>query len=317
MSKFKIFIIGSLIISLSVFCLFLLTKKYIHQYYSSQLEKIIVDKYMDGENSIGSISFNNYNKKISVNTPGLYTKDVELLFTDSKYKMSPFEMNTFNWNNEVIFDNTPLLNELSNGSNYKLWSGLDNCLKCLVIKKTKRGFDIIEEKIFGIGFNYDISNNPLFVQKEFSRFPKIKTDSKNYDIDSDEYNYTEHTYLINFDLCKNYINYLSNEKYSNTKFQQTYNNLMELRMKSSAPTPEDMYFNNEFYVLRPDPFYENCSQSINKYGNDFNTLYGITTTIKYTILPKNKKLDYLLENTYIVVLISLISIWAIYSLRKK
>lgn len=184
-------------------------------------------------------------------------------------------------------------------------------------KKTKRGFDIIEEKIFGIGFNYDISNNPLFVQKEFSKFPKIKTDSKNYDIDSDEYNYTEHTYLINFDLCKNYINYLSNEKYSNTKFQQTYNNLMELRMKSSAPTPEDMYFNNEFYVLRPDPFYENCSQSINKYGNDFNTLYGITTTIKYTILPKNKKLDYLLENTYIVVLISLISIWAIYSLRKK
>lgn len=311
------FIIGLPIIIILCFCLYWIVNEKVHQYYYSQLEDLIINRYMDGHYSIGSISFDVSKQKTPLNAPGIYTENSLEYLTDTtgRYKMIPSGVNSYSWYPEGLFNNIHLLNELSNGDIYQSWVGT-NYLKCMVVKKNNYGFNFIEEMIFGIGFKYDISNNFLWVEKEMVRPIELATNDDRNELNDYEYGYAENVYLSNFSLCNDYVTYLINEKYKDIEFKQTYDELMKLRMNPSALDNNSSYFHNDYYELRLDDSDQYCLQETHKYGNDFNTLYGITSIFKYVIVPIGNKLDIVILKVCSLITLLVILFWLVFCYQK-
>lgn len=76
------------------------------------------------------------------------------------------------------------------------------------------------------------------------------------------------------------------------------------------------YFHNDYYELRLDDSDQNCLQETHKYGNDFNTLYGITSIFKYVIVPIGNKLDIVILKVCSLITLLVILFWLVFCYQK-
>ena len=56
--------------------------EYARKYYYNQLENLIVDRYLEGNEAIGAYSYNT-SKRAQLNPPGKYTADTYRYLTDT------------------------------------------------------------------------------------------------------------------------------------------------------------------------------------------------------------------------------------------
>ena len=153
----------------------------------------------------------------------------------------------------------------------------------MVVKKTERGFDFIDEHIYGIGFKY---------------LPNVTT----INVKETIYN-ASNKICSDYSLYNQYISHLLNEKYrditiklENVSNDRKYQLLSELRQKYAAPTSEGLYFKNEYYELRPDEYYSYIGREVFEYetpsfGNNFWTLVGVSVITHYSIQEKGTVLE--------------------------
>lgn len=301
----KKFIIGNIILGISCAIIGYISYCYAQKYYFKQLEELIVNKYMKGNNEIGAYSFSFDNQKVSLNSPGKYSGNV-LGYLAGTHDMVPTEVSKAIGKSDYIIDILHIINELGDKYKYKCWAGT-NFLKCTIIKKTKTGFDFIDEHMIGIGFKYDISKDPIYTKREVIGTNPWKTD---YDI-------KENYYLTDFSLCQNYINYLISDKYAGINFDAYENSLLELRMWGKPRDNNRPYFGNSFYELRLDQDGGYSGQTLDRiYGNDFNKLHVTTVTMHYSIQKCDNVMESLLIKIFMRIFLSLFIIYSGYCIIK-
>ena len=294
-------IIGSILIAIIVAGLGFAGYKWAKQYYYDQLESTIVNRYLEGRDAIGACSYelnpsllytSGYIYKSKRNVMGFLTnKDENVRFVDGDhfFYMEP----------ESTIETNGLIRWLSNKENFDYFSlfgdqdmSISSLVKpsqftFMVVKKTERGFDFIDEHIYGIGFKY---------------LPNVTT----INVKETSYNASNKIYS-DYSLYNQYISHLLNEKYrditiklENVSNDRKYQLLSELRQKYAAPTSEGLYFKNEYYELRPDEYYSYIGREVFEYetpsfGNNFWTLVGVSVITHYSIQEKGT----VLENTFL------------------
>lgn len=296
------YIIGIILLSIVGVASYFIAYDYARKYYYDQLENLIVDRYLEGNNAIGAYSYN-IDKETTLNPPGKYTNDTYLLLTDSSYKKIP-NGGYINMFPEGTFNNIHIINTLSDEDKYKWWAATD-FLNCMIIKKTEEGFDFINEGMIGIGFN-------------LLWFPTAVETSKDF-FGREEY------HLKDFSLCEQYVNELLSDKYRDIIFKhesdnRKYNLLQELRMKYAA-VGGSLYFGNLFFELRPNKYYEYIGdhtmyQRISTFGNDYNTLFVTTVTAHYSIQECGDELKAHIQKYVTLALVFVLLVFSGYCLFK-
>lgn len=267
----RIFIGISVIMLLST-CSYYIAKVQLHKYYYHKLEKEITEKYMDGYTSKGYCSYVPP-AQIQLNKPGFYRDDVRLALEGKCQLLISSDFSTC----DIMHGHTiwyyPILDELSNESNYKLWAGL-NGLKFIVLQKTNRGFDFFEERINGVGFKHDITESYLY--------------------SNDIVSYKDKKYLVNFKLGHEFVSNLLNDKYKETSFDYTTYEQFE-KLKSKSAWTDDVgqfYRNSKYYELRFDDYYDDIlNSSAHRFGNQRSELYYTSLRARYAIYPIGNVLD--------------------------
>lgn len=273
-------IIGSTLIAIVVAGLGFASYKWAKQYYYDELENQIEDLYLEGKDAIG---FYDFSSQISTE---LYSNEYQYTYIDymdlleNKKHLDP---NVRGWPSNLvslygqdytilasagIFTN-PIYTELANSEKFAWWIAVNPLNKFVILKKTKQGFDFIDEYIMGIGFKY---------------LPPCTTHTDNLLIKTTRRIYTD------FSLCGEYIDYLKTDKYGDVSMRRSasaHDKLVEdLRQNISRHNHGRLYFGNGFYELRPDYNYldrTNVYAGYNTYGNAYRTLYSATVTVKYSI----------------------------------
>ncbi len=269
-------IIGSILIAVVVAGLGFAGYKWAKQYYYEKLENKIVNQYLDGRDVIGAIS-SNFRIFSVLNPTGCFRTtsgdDMYLLneVSDTVGFIQEFQRV---WNRmEYKISNDDIINILDNTNRYSWFVinySADNSLNCMVMKRTNRGFDFINETIVGVGFNYF----PIGTTKDKSR--------PMYWID-----------IENFDLYKQYFNYLVSDVYKGVFFR--YENPAQ-KDKYNLLYISKLFVENEYYELKLDPYYDyigarKVESSVRNYGNNFHVLYGRTITDHYSIQAKGTVLE--------------------------
>lgn len=267
----RIFIGISVIMLLST-CSYYIAKVQLHKYYYCKLEKEIIEKHMDGHTSKGYCSYAPP-AKIQLNKPGFYRDNVKLVLEGKCQMLTSSDFSTCDIMHGYTIWYYPVLDVLSNESNYKLWAGL-NGLKFIVLQKTNRGFDFLEEKINGVGFKHDIT--------------------KSYLLSNDIVSYKDEKYLVNFKLDNELVSYLLNDKYKETSFDYTTYEQFE-KLKSRSAWADDIgqfYRNSKYYELRFDDYYDEVLNSNTyKIGYQHCDLYYTSLRARYAICPIDNVLD--------------------------
>ena len=299
----KYFIIGLILLSGICFVSYHIAYNLAKEFYFNQLENLIVDRYLDGNESIGIYSYNT-DGKTTLNYPGKYTEDWNLyLEYPYTYKPMPIRCGGFvNRYPEGTFYNTDILNTLSDKTKYSWWAGTD-FLKCMIVKKTIEGFDFINERMIGIGFNFIWFPRDVEVKKIEWPFGDRKIEQ-------------EKLILKDLSLCKQYVSNLLSSKYSEIPIRmdlndRKYNMLMDLRQKT-VPMTQSPYFNNQYFELRPNFKYSYrgdgvITQSISTFGNEYNHLYVSTVTTHYSIQERGNEL----KNMIIEIIIGVFALMVI------
>lgn len=286
-------IIGSILIAIIVVGLGFAGYKWAKQYYYNELENRIENLYLEGRDAIGFYAFS---PEISAK---LYSNEYEYkAFSELKYD----DMNSSNvriWPSLRILDGpdyqitrpypNPCYLELANPSNFSWWISVSPIVNPLnrftVFEKGKKEFCFIDEYIMGIGFK--------FLPPNTTKTTNLLGNKK-----------IEHEYIYtDFSLCNLYINYLVGDKYKDVNMRRhagACDKLTEdLRQNTyRANNGGNLYYGNNFYELRPDKNYldgGNIYVDYNTYGNAYQTLYGATVTVKYSIQAKGT----VLENTFL------------------
>ncbi len=299
--------------------------KWSKNYYYNQLEDSIVYRYLENKNAIGTYSFD---MKMSpeLNPSGYtYTNDLNAYLTQSageELKRTPSGAG-IDYDFEYIFDNSGVINKLSDAKVFKWFTAYGfSPLKCMIIKKTNRGFDFIDKKIIGIGFTTDLPNSSL-EEKVFKYTPPDSLLGKSIFHQPHE---TKTVYYTDLNLYNQYINNLLDEEYNDIYWRQDsdnkkYNLLSGLRQKQIVSGDQSLYFGNEFYELKTDKYYTyigsgEITRNINTFGNQFWTLYSSTTTVHYSIQERANILECLILKITIYTCLSIILIYAIFGFIK-
>lgn len=177
----------------------------------------------------------------------------------------------------------------------------------MIVKRTSKGFDFINERMIGIGFNFIWF--PSDVEVEKSEWPfgdrKIKQ---------------ENLILKNLSLCNQYVNNLLSSKYNDVPIRmdindRKYNMLMELRQKTvPIPVTQSPYFNNQYFELRPNYKYLYrgdgvTTQTISTFGNEYNQLYVSTVTTHYSIQERGDELKNMILEIVISVFVLMVIVY--------
>lgn len=286
-------IIGSILIAIIVAGLGFAGYKWAKQYYYDELENRINNLYLEGGDAIGFYAFS---PEISTE---LYSNEyeyknfstIELLqksdWDSSNVRQWPHLISLWGQDYDFITipETSPVYTELADSKKFAWWITVNPLNKFVVFKKTRRGFDFIDEHIMGIGFKF---LPPCTTQNTGNLFVGNKTK---------KYIYTD------FFLCGEYINYLTEDKYGDVNMKRNaiaYDKLVEdlRRNLYRANHGGNLYYGNNFYELRPDKNYldgGNIYVDYNTYGNAYQTLYGATVTVKYSIQAK----ETVLEDTFL------------------
>lgn len=283
----KNFMVGSVVLAISCAVIGYFSFCYAQRYYFNQLENLIIDKYMKGNNEIGVYSFDMRNQRISLNLPGKYSNNVQESLT-GRCKMLPGNVRGSEMKSEYIIWTMPIIDILANESKYQCWAGTEY-LNFMVVKKTKRGFDFIDEYMVGIGFTYNAFMTP------------------GCETEIQPNGWETKYYLKKPKLCEQYINYLLSEKYVGASFDADKDMLLELRMKYGISGNDSLYFGNSFYKLCPDYYYDDdtpCQISNSTYGHAFHELHALTATVHYSIQKRGNAL----EDLFLKIFISVFSI---------
>lgn len=278
-------IIGSILIAIIVAGLGFAGYKWAKQYYYEQLENRIVNQYLEGRDEIGAISgkfsiFNVLNPTGYFRTSG---DDMYLLneIADTVGFIRKHERVWYRMGYEI--SNDDVINILDNTNCYSWFvinHSLNNPLNCMVVKRTNRGFDFINETIVGVGFNY------------FPKGARKAAGSPMFWI-----------YMEKFDLYEQYFDYLVNDKYEDVFFR--YENPSQ-KNKYKLLYINQLFVENEYCELKLDPYYDyigasKVESSVRNYGNNFHMLYGRTFTAHYSIQAKGTVLeDTFLKRTSII-----------------
>lgn len=296
----KYFIIGLILLSGLYFVSYHIAYDYAKEYYFNQLEDLIVDRYLEGNESIGIYSYNT-DKGTTLNYPGKYTDDWNLyLDYPNTYRPMPAGCSSLMEEYpEGTFYNIDVFNTLSDETKYKWWAGTD-FLKCMIVRKTIEGFDFINERMIGIGFNSIWFPSDVEVKKSEWTWGDRTFESEYFN-------------LKDLSLCNQYMNQLLSDKYSEVPFridinERKYNMLMGLRQKKGPiPISQSPYFNNQYFELRPDLYRyiyrgdEVTTQIISTFGNKYNHLYVSTVTTHYSITECGNKLKNMIQEIVISV----------------
>lgn len=302
------YIIGVILLSITGVVSYFIVYDYARKYYYNQLEDLIVNRYLEGNEAIGAYSYSTPTK-VQLNPPGKYSGAV-YDYLAGTHKMMPDRTRYFNMFPEGTFYNMNIIDILSDETKYKWWAGTD-FLECIIIKKTKEGFDFINEGIVGIGFN--LLWFPTDVETTTNTFGE------------QEY------YLKDFSLCNQYVNDLLSNKYRNIKIKRDSDNkkyylLEELRMKYAVSGNKSLYFGNRFFELRPNQYFEYIGDGIMRqqtstFGNTYNNLYVTTVTTHYSIQEcgdelKNTIFKYVAISFGITIIVLTMSILYLSKYRK-
>ncbi len=304
-------IIGSLLITMVVAGLGFAAYKWAKQYYYEQLENLIVDRYLEGEDAIGAYAFSpeisttlysNEYKYQHINMLQVIEEKIEL---DANAKDWPSDLISLRGEEYSIMNLgrfiNPIYGELADCNKFAWWISVNPLNKFMVVKKTRKGFEFIDEYIMGIGFKY----LPPCSTKTTKLFNKSEV---------------VHTYS-DFSLCGEYINYLIDDKYKDVYLKRNANvhDILEkdLRLNTWRANHEggNLYFGNGFYELRPDYNYldkGNVYTSYNTYGNNYYSLYNATVTVKYSIQECKGILEDLVLNVTLGVMGIFIIIYLVY-----
>ena len=279
-------VIGSILIAIIVVGLGFAGYKWAKQYYYDQLESTIVNRYLEGRDAIGAISSYPHISTI-LNPTGcsrIIKEDLDghkMVYlinsvADTVGAISSYDYKWIHMDYTILNDD--IINLLDNKYSWFIMnSASDESLNCMIMKKTNRGFDFIEEKIVGVGFNY---------------FPQGARRNRGYS-----------TYWIDlkdFILYKQYVDYLTNDIYKDIFFR--YEDAFENSKYQLLSHPRrsvyffGRYIGNKYYELRPDPYYKYVGASaiegnIRNYGNYLHMLYGRSITAHYSIQERGTVLE--------------------------
>lgn len=276
-------IIGSILIAIIAAGIGFAGYKWAKQYYYDELENAIIEQYLEGRNAICAISSDPH-----IFAPLNPTKCFRLILDNGDMCILGASADTIGyiynfqriWKDiDYQISNDDIINKLDSKefSWFILHYRNDNSLNCAIMKKTNRGFDIIDEKIVGVGFNY----LPPSATTENGKHKRMKW------IDEKD-----------FVLYKQYMNYLLNDIYNGIYFREEnivqkdkYNLITYLRYPL-----EGRYKGNKYYELKPDPYYRyiganELESMTRRYGNYFHTLYGRSITAHYSIQEKGTVLE--------------------------
>lgn len=302
------FIIGAILLFIICLSSYYVAYDYAKEYYFNQLEELIVDRYLEGNASIGIYSYNT-DKGTTLNYPGKYTDDWNLYLNyPNTYRPMPAGCSSLMEEYpEGTFYNIDVFNTLSDETKYKWWAGTD-FLKCMIVRKTIEGFDFISERMIGIGFNSIWFPSDVEVKKSEWTWGDRTFES-------------EYFYLKDFSLCNQYVKQLLSDKYSGVPFridinERKYNMLIGLRQKKGPiPISQSPYFNNQYFELRPDLYryiYRGdavTTQIISTSGNEYNQLYVSTVTTHYSIQERGDELKNMIIEIVISVFVLMVIVY--------
>ena len=249
--------------------------------YRSQLKRTIDEKYLEGKDIIGALSYNGIKNTFKLEK----VSDFDIS-NNASWLM--IHRNT-SWNLFGINDYTNFISKMMLSKQYKYY----NFWECpiihapflVIVKKTSDGYDIIGEYIIGLGVSSDL--NILKTQQRYnaailSLFPNQKTS-------------TYYSYCTNTNIESQYVQHLLNTKYRDVciydgklnnadKKNGKYEMLNELVVQAVNP----MYFSvNKYYELKlQHDIYGNSlpvESRIDEFSYSSQTLFTETVTMHYRI----------------------------------
>lgn len=280
--------------------------------YFDELENTIDNKYLEGQNEIGAYDL--LMKDITLFKVSTMNNPIGAMYTVSAFGW---------WGGLSQFSNRDIISLVNATENNYEWVNLKLVSSgspfLVVLRKTKRGYDLIGEYIVGIGLKYG--------------FPEAFIKSYKPDVD--------HNDLFSIDispsLAQEYVNYLFDDKYKNClirnerdnnnyfkslddKFGRSYANpklkmLEELVVKNSCKIDESLFFRtNKYFELKLDDYYTEIGSGTvvwddNTYGNDIQNLFTRTVTIHYSIQENKGVLEDEYKYKYLVIALVCLSFY--------
>lgn len=278
--------------------------------YRSQLENIIDNNYLEGENAIGAF---HYRKEF-------YSDSIEI------YKVSDFGFDPISWMlvsqysfwGGQCFDHTELVIKMMRGGNYNWYelkrSATTYSPAMIIVKKTKKGYDVIGEFILGIGLT-DLYPDYLISESSFKLNGGIFSNNKEI---------VTHHYKIKTNIINMYIDDLIKNKYNDITIRNEiakdndlgerslkFEMLNNLVMKDCCHADSSLFFRvNKYFELKFDDDYTIIgSQPIawhtGSYGNHAQTVFTKTVTMHYSIQENKDVLKNEYKEKVLFVLISI------------
>lgn len=312
MKKIVVVLAVSLTIVVIVLCgekHYLSVKKY---EYKHQLEDLIDNKYLEGENAIGAFLYETRNNdSTEINKVSDFGFDYISWLPIKKASI---------WGGRY-FNHVDVIEEMMRNGVYK-WYDFSHCATShpfmIIVKKTDRGYDIIGEFLLGVGLTNLYPDCRIF--RKSTKF--------NWGILSNNKEVITYDYKIKTDMINSYFENLFENKYKGITIRdevvgedKLFSRNMKLEMldnlvmKSYCPADSSLYFRiNKYFELKPDEDFTSMGSSpilwkTGTYGNQAQKVFTKTIIMHYSIQENCGVLEAECRKLAIVLLMILESIW--------